>query len=269
MIITCPSCAAKFKIKPEMIGAGKNLTCAKCKHKWYFQLPAPELALAPAPAPAPEPSSAAPTIQEIEAAISEIATAQGDIAPPVEAISHLAAQANPAYAQDRNERSPGNPLRRAWLLFALLLVTVVASIASLREPLIAAWPPAARIYDVLGMPLPVLGEGLSFGPLRFEIIRIEEQDEKTGAIRILPPQEMAIHGTITNTTDHDLFIPPMLLDIYGADNIKLSSHPAQAKASRILPGETIPFVQNVPLIREQDLRIAVQFTTAPAAADTH
>ncbi len=40
MILTCPSCAAQFAIKPELLGAtGRTVRCVKCKHTWHATPP--------------------------------------------------------------------------------------------------------------------------------------------------------------------------------------------------------------------------------------
>jgi len=36
MILTCPNCRSRFKVKPEALGAaGRTVKCAKCAHKWF------------------------------------------------------------------------------------------------------------------------------------------------------------------------------------------------------------------------------------------
>ena len=40
MIITCPSCSAKFAVKAEAIGPeGRKVRCAKCRHDWFQDPP--------------------------------------------------------------------------------------------------------------------------------------------------------------------------------------------------------------------------------------
>ncbi len=64
MIITCPSCSARFVVKTESIGAnGRKVRCAKCKHDW-FQAPDQQAIAAVAAAnPQPEPASTDPIPQ--------------------------------------------------------------------------------------------------------------------------------------------------------------------------------------------------------------
>ncbi len=60
MILTCPSCSAKFVVKAELIGTtGRKVRCAKCKHDW-FQEPADESIAAVAAIAVPEPQQTEP-----------------------------------------------------------------------------------------------------------------------------------------------------------------------------------------------------------------
>lgn len=40
MILNCPSCATKFTIDPQILGAkGRTVRCARCKHQWHVAPP--------------------------------------------------------------------------------------------------------------------------------------------------------------------------------------------------------------------------------------
>ena len=62
MIITCPSCSARYVVDPVKIGSdGRTVKCAKCGHAWAQPAPTPEklenaagVSSAPAPAPTPD-----------------------------------------------------------------------------------------------------------------------------------------------------------------------------------------------------------------------
>lgn len=44
MIIACPACATRYVVPDSAIGAeGRTVRCAKCRHSWYQEGPAPEL----------------------------------------------------------------------------------------------------------------------------------------------------------------------------------------------------------------------------------
>ena len=61
MIVTCPSCEAKYRVEPSALEARRGkVKCAACNHVWTVAEAAPKPAPAapepaPAPAPAPEP----------------------------------------------------------------------------------------------------------------------------------------------------------------------------------------------------------------------
>jgi len=64
MIISCPSCTARFKVAADAIGPdGRVVKCSKCGHTWQARAEddetgaaaAPEQSVAPAPPPQPEP----------------------------------------------------------------------------------------------------------------------------------------------------------------------------------------------------------------------
>lgn len=64
MMLTCPSCGARFRVKPEMFASGaRTVRCSRCGHQWRGQ-PDPETAEAAAPAAEtprqPEPETEAP-----------------------------------------------------------------------------------------------------------------------------------------------------------------------------------------------------------------
>ncbi|TAH34136.1 MAG: hypothetical protein EYC62_05645 [Alphaproteobacteria bacterium] len=249
MIISCPACSAKFKIPPEKIGEGKNLTCAKCKHKWFFKLPEPKLVDNPAPSP-----------EQIEAAIEKIVSDQAppaDDAPPMAAINHLAATAAEGHAaQEHNHYST----KKAWVLFGLLILSIVGLGSFERGLIVSHWPASARIYDLFGMPVPVLGAGLDIRDLAWELVKIETIDESTGDKIVHKPTEIEIKGNIVNHTDSPLTIPDLLAKTLDRQNKVFHQTSFKAAGEKILPKETIPFAVKLPLIENTDFRVLVTFT---------
>jgi predicted Zn finger-like uncharacterized protein len=101
MIITCPSCSAKFSVPTGAIPpSGRKVRCAKCSHTWHFSpsdAPEPEVTVA-TPAPVPQmPAAAAAHDDEPIQPIAE--WGEGD-APRIEfsaaTIKPPPAAANPA-----------------------------------------------------------------------------------------------------------------------------------------------------------------------------
>ncbi len=244
MIISCPTCSTKFKIKPELIGGGKNLTCAKCKHKWFFTL-APQT----------------PTAAEIEQAIEKIVqdqhhTAQDADRPPMDAINHLAAQAQQGIEAREGGR---HSFLRAFALFAILVVSIVALGIGGRSAVVTNWPPAARIYDLVGMNVPVLGAGLEIGGLQWELVKTTYVDEQTGDTVINRPSEIEIKGTVVNHTDDVMMIPELQIKLLDRQNKAFHQIKTKAAGEKILPKETIPFAAKMPIVEKTDFRVFVTF----------
>ena len=238
------------------------MTCAKCKHKWFFRLPEP-----PAPPPPPEP---APTVDEIEAAIAAIATEHADNNPPVEAIAHLAAQADPAW---QTKRAPWlGPLSRAWILLLILMVLLASTVLFLRQNIAAAWPPAHRIFSALGLSIPVTGQGLRLDELQYRLPQLNVENPETGEVSAVVPKTMLLSGLIVNTTGTDLPLPQLWVTVASSDRTVLHQAEYRAPSERILANETLPFELPLPLFSEQDLTIDVTFAprggkTAPSAPE--
>ena len=69
MVIVCPECTTKFRVNPERIPErGAKVRCARCKHVFLAEKPAPEATPA---APAPEPAAFEAEKSQIEAAVEK------------------------------------------------------------------------------------------------------------------------------------------------------------------------------------------------------
>jgi predicted Zn finger-like uncharacterized protein len=135
MRIVCPSCQAAYEVPASMLGGGgQRVRCARCKQEW-----APETADIPQalPDPVPEPP-AAPAMLAPPSRIPSI--------PP----SPRAEPAVPLAAPPPS-RNGSVAAVLAWAVSLALVGGGILAAYAWRAPIIAAWPPSARLYQLLGL----------------------------------------------------------------------------------------------------------------------
>ena len=131
MRIVCPSCSATYEVRDSLLVPGRAVRCARCGEQWAA-VPA-----APAPASLSEPEP------DAEDALD---SPQG---PP--------AAAAPLTAMERLAReSPSLPRRpkglaAAWAASLVVLLLLGWGFVAWRGDVMQAWPPSARLYDLLGL----------------------------------------------------------------------------------------------------------------------
>lgn len=74
MILACPSCATRFAIDPQILGAaGRTVRCARCKQQWFVK---PPLITLPADMPASAQPEESPMVAVMPPPVAVMAQAQ-------------------------------------------------------------------------------------------------------------------------------------------------------------------------------------------------
>jgi predicted Zn finger-like uncharacterized protein len=168
MRVACPECSAEYELPPAVVArlgaGGRAVRCARCGTSWTPDPPsepapegsdrfvesAPMLAASVQPTPvqpaavqpasgavpsvpAPPPAESAPRTARVE----EASRRRDDFAPPA------------LQPGERPARPAGAGL--AWAASLLLLAAAAAAAWHWRVEVVAAWPPAARIFQALGL----------------------------------------------------------------------------------------------------------------------
>jgi predicted Zn finger-like uncharacterized protein len=196
MIVSCPSCSTRYIVDPKALGAtGRMVRCANCKHTW----------MQAAPADMPKPV---------------------DLDPPPDSVRPIPAGSNlPAFPQPQRT-GPAQAI--GWLAFLVVLLGGAAGLVGLRNDVVALWPPAARLYDIVGLPLEAVGAGL-------ELRNVQSARREDG------PPVIVVEGTVANVSSKPREVPRLKAVVRSAAHQDLKNWTFTPGVLVLLPGETASF----------------------------
>lgn len=191
MILSCPACSTRYLLEPAALGPrGRQVRCAKCGHSWQ-QTP---------PADMP---------REVDLSLPP----PGTLALP-----------ESAGLRGGSRRGLGLPL-----LILVLLGLGLSGGYFFRARIVTEWPGTAAIYELVGIPVRILGAGLELTNVAFT------SRQSDGATVI------DVRGEVSNRTDREITLPPLRV-ILGDDQDKPVSYwTFTLDRSTIAPGETVVF----------------------------
>ena len=222
MILTCPSCAARYLVGAEKIGpTGRQVRCGRCRHTWY-QAPAdePPLKLEPIPR-TPEPSAAAPLAAEPLRAQAGLAA---DELRPIPRGSNL-----PALSARARRREPVF----GWVVLVLVLAAMLYGTFVERARITAAWPPAGRLFMLLGITAQAPGAGLEIR----EVTTTRSNEEGVEVLLIV--------GEVANVSRESRNVPMLTAVLKDARQRNVQQWDFKAGEGKLLPGEVTKFSTSV------------------------
>jgi predicted Zn finger-like uncharacterized protein len=226
MILTCPACTTRFLIADLTIPTeGRDVRCGRCKHVWR-QEPIAEIALDTA-------------FEEDTAASVMPGLAPLDWAPrPLPSV--------------RPRRRPN--LWISELAASVALIVFLGGMFLFRDEVVAAWEPAARLYDSVGLPVPVTGQGLA----------IEKLEVKT--YRNADKTVLLVSGHVVNTGKATATVPPLVLSVRDTAKRELLqwAHPLPEEQRLLAGGATVAFHTQQLVDNQLATNLLVRFGNAHA-----
>jgi len=215
MILACPTCHTRYRVDDEAVGrpGGRTVRCASCGHSWHYIAPA------------------TPSLARLRGRV-QAASATEPAAIPRPAIT--------APSPPRRGHRSG----LGWVVAILLLGAVIVGGIVGRDRLVAMWPQAERLYQLVGLNPEPLGAGL-------DIAHVTSTRNADGLI---------VEGDITNKVGVPRSVPHLRIALRDGDKHELVFKIVDPPRERLLPGETSHFV--VGFLPAPDAAIGVMVTFA-------
>ncbi len=263
MLLTCPSCEASFRIKPEVLGpSGRTVRCARCHTSW-FALPEgaePEPAMAIAEAPAMEAAPAGlPAVPSIDPVSRHEPFEEDETPPPL--VPDIFPEARPVPPADALEPE-SKPARRAppprpalrknsrkglgVAAFAAAAAFAVLAIAA-RAPVVQAIPDLAGLYAAVGLPVNLRG-------LEFRDVRTTSETQDGIAV-------LVIEGEVVNIAKHAVEVPRVRLAVLGGSGQELYSWTTLLPRSTLSEDEKVSFRSRLASPPPDGREVLVRFLT--------
>lgn len=201
MIVTCTSCSKRYLVDSRALGvAGRTVRCASCGHTWFEAAPR-DAAQAMALAAPPEPPSFSIEAERRERRVQ---------LPAVKRAS-----------------SRGQFLGLGLVL--ILLIGVAWGLIAARTEIMNYWPPAAKLYAMVGYGPTVAGPGL-------ELRKVTPSRGIENGVPIL-----AIDGEVVNISTVVREVPKLKVALRDGSDHELQAWTVAVTEQRLLPGASVPF----------------------------
>ncbi|HWK46177.1 MAG TPA: DUF3426 domain-containing protein [Stellaceae bacterium] len=116
-----------------------------------------------------------------------------------------------------------------WIALIVIVFAIAAGALLERRQIAAAWPPAARLYAGLGMPMEQTGFGL------------EIRNITTARTRKEGVQALVVGGEVINTSNSMRPVPRLRVILRNANDHELQSTTVSPARDQLMPGEATPF----------------------------
>jgi len=239
MILTCPSCEARFNIKPEvLLPSGRSVRCSKCAHTWKElppqDMPKQVIEEEPPPiVPVPDTFDSDPDYDDDDADDIEVPSLKSIENAPSEDDFELPAFTSRTRSHQQQKEAKIRGPMLMWGAIATVLAIVFGGGFFGRATVIDAWPPASMIYGMVGLP-PGVGFGLEFR-------NVAPTQELEGDTVVL-----VISGEVVNISSRLRNIPMLQGSLLDAGQNEIHRWTFSMTSGELAPGEWSSFSTRVP-----------------------
>ena len=228
MILTCPSCETRYNLDAALLHpSGRMVRCVKCSHMWTER----------PPGAAPEAAAPRLTVPDVDEEVGASILQDGD-----------AAERRPAaVAPPPSARRSGAGQLIGWALLVVFIIAVVGGGVFMRHTIVAVWPPATALYQMVGLPVRTVGEGLELRNVTSA--QQLENDKPT----------LVINGEIANISDVVREVPKIRVSLLDVRQREIYSWVFSASSKELAPGQVAAFDTRVAEPPESARGLAVMF----------
>jgi len=199
MIVTCSNCSKRYLVDARALGpSGRNVRCAGCGTTW-FQAPPPDAPL------------------------------QTDLAPEPPTIDIDAERRERRVQLPAVKEKTGRGALIGWGIAAAVIIGLVWGLIAERAVVTAYWPPAAKLYSLVGYGPPDIGAGL----------QIRKQTSSRGVENGVPI--LSIDGEVVNTTTVTREVPKLRVALQDGTDHEIQHWIVSVTDQRLLPGASVAF----------------------------
>ncbi len=137
-----------------------------------------------------------------------------------------------------------------WATLAVLVVVGVTGLVMARDQIVEWWPPSARLYTALHLPIEPAGAGL-------ELRRVSPTRETENGLPTL-----VIQGEVANISEISRRVPKLKVVLRDGSDRELQSWSFTLTEERLQPGASVPFRTSISQPSEAATGLLVTFVIA-------
>lgn len=251
MVIDCPDCGSQFRLDPKLLEPkGRKLRCSECQAVWFQDPVQDPVEDQPVEEEAPDWAedmgmpAGDDDAQDGDAAGeqsgAETEHEPGRDRPPLDSAPPLDDFVEPEELETRKRKKPkpaakGKAAKQtgkrggaalAWVLLLLIIGGTGAGFWYGRKEIVTFYPKAMKLYDLAGIPVFPVGEGLDLVNMKTERGRGDNGESL-----------IVISGQIQNITELDVIIPKLQASLLDREGVALTRKTLQMEPAHLEPGQ--------------------------------